>query len=268
MRATDNFTLGVTEFGDPNGQPLVIAPGWATDHNFIEPIADLFKDFRVMLIDMPGYGKSSQLKLFSSSTRQTANLVLNTVPKDSILMSWSLSTLACCRAIAMDSENKISHYISVCGTPRFPADPNWPGFDYKYVVKCLKLFDEGRNSRSIKLFFKMQVQSNLLSKEQNEFLMNCFDKMGEIDTEVLKNGLLKMAYADHREAFNAIKIPSLHLFGAKDRLVNCDLASHMIAPPFHRCVVLSNSAHMPFLTEPEEFKKAVLLFLSNSSKKD
>lgn len=266
MNATDNFTLGYSEYGDPNAKVLAVLPGWATDANFLKPIAELFKDeYRVLLIDMPGYGKSSHLKLFADSTRQTANLILNTLPKNSILMSWSLSTLACCRACAMDTNGKIDKYISVCGSPRFPADPNWPGFDYKYVLKCLKLFDEGKNTRSIKLFFMMQSQSSILSKENKQFIIDSFDAMGDIDKDVLVAGLHKMAYADHREAFNAIKIPCLHIFGAKDRLVLPDLAKHLIQPPYHVCSVLQYSAHMPFLSEPENFKKVINLFLKNSN---
>ena len=114
MNATDNYTLGYSEYGDPNAKVLAVLPGWATDANFLKPIAHLFEDeYRVLLIDMPGYGKSSHLKCFADSTRQTANLILNTLPKNSILMSWSLSTLACCRACAMDTNGKIDKYISI-----------------------------------------------------------------------------------------------------------------------------------------------------------
>ena len=96
-------------------------------------------------------------------------------------------------------------------------------------------------------------------------MIESFDAMGDIDKEVLVAGLHKMAYADHREAFNAIKIPCLHIFGAKDRLVLPDLAKHLIQPPYHVCSVLQDSAHMPFLSEPENFKKVINLFLKNSN---
>lgn len=264
MHITDNIKLGYTSFGNQDDKPMVITPGWATDHHFLESIVELFPNYHILLVDMPGYGKSKHLAEFSSSTRQTGNLLLNTIPKNSILMSWSLSTLAAIRAIAADKKHQIEKFISICGTPKFPCDPNWPGIDYKYVVKAQKLFDDGKNPRSIKLFFKMQTQTGFLSKEQSNLVMNAYEKMGEIDTKVLENGLLKMAYADHREAFNNIKIPCLHIFGRKDKLVKADLANKIINPPYHLCSVLENSAHLPFITEPNEFKAIVNLFIKNS----
>lgn len=261
MRCTDNLSLGYTCFGNPDGFPLVITPGWATDCNFLKPFVDLFPNYKVILVDMPGYGKSAHLKQFSNSTRQSANLLLNTIPHNSILLSWSLSTLVACMSCYTDTDHKIAGFISICGSPRFPADPNWPGFDYRYVLKSLNLFDEGRNLRSIKLFFKMQTQCNGLSKEQGQFVLDACDKMGDIDPEVLRNGLLKMAYSDYREPFFSIKIPCLHIFGAKDKLVKQELSSRMVSPPFHLSIVLQNSAHMPFLTEPEELSKAIEQFI-------
>ena len=99
MNSTDDLKLGVTYLGNPNGIPLVITPGWACDHHFLKPLANLFPDFKIMLVDMPGYGKSKALSKFSISTRQSANLLLNTIPNNCYLMSWSLSTLVAIRAI-------------------------------------------------------------------------------------------------------------------------------------------------------------------------
>ena len=80
MNITDNLKLGSTSYGDPNAPKLVVTPGWATDSNFLKPFVSLFPDYNVILLDMPGYGKSEELKQFSISTRQTANLILNSIP--------------------------------------------------------------------------------------------------------------------------------------------------------------------------------------------
>lgn len=45
----------------------------------------------------------------------------------------------------------------------------------------------------------MQTQGGLLAKEQNQFILEACDKMGSIDPQVLRNGLFKMAYSDHRK---------------------------------------------------------------------
>jgi len=264
MRATDNLKLGCTCFGNPDAQPVAVTPGWATDSNFLLPFKELLKDYYLILIDMPGYGKSKDLAKFATDLRHGANLILNTVPDNAILISWSLSTLAAARACATDDNVKIKKLITVCGTPRFPADPYWPGFDYKYVLKCLNLFDEGKNVRNIKLFFKLQTQSHILSKEQSQFLMDCYEQMGDIDTEVLKSGLMNMAHTDYREAMLTLKIPCLHIFGGKDRLVKPELSKKLNLPPYHRCCVLENSAHTPFLTEPDLLGRTIRNFIEKN----
>lgn len=106
MNITDNLKLGSTSYGDPNAPKLVVTPGWATDSNFLKPFVSLFPDYNVILLDMPGYGKSEELKQFSISTRQTANLILNSIPKDCTLISWSLSTLAASCACYADTEKR------------------------------------------------------------------------------------------------------------------------------------------------------------------
>lgn len=263
MNITDNLKLGTHIYGKIGGIPLVITPGWATDCRFLEPLVKLFSDYEVILIDMPGYGLSRNLAQFSSSIRQTGNLLLNTIPKECILMSWSLSTLSCISALGADKESKIKKFISLCGTPRFPCDPNWPGVDYKYVLKSQKLFNEEANQRSIKLFFKLQTQTNGYSKEINEWIMDCFTKMGEIDTLVLKNGLNHMSFSDLRDTLNHVTIPCLHIFGQKDRLVKAELVNKLTKAPFHTCTILKNSAHMPFITEPELLKETVNSFINS-----
>ena len=37
--------------------------------------------------------------------------------------------------------------------------------------------------------------------------MDSYEKMGEVDTLDLRNGLMKMAYSDKREPFFGIKVP-------------------------------------------------------------
>ena len=84
-----------------------------------------------------------------------------------------------------------------------------------------------------------------------------------VDMEVLHKGLMCMAHYDLREALFSVKVPCLHLFGAKDRLVKVESASCVVDLPYHNTAILHNSAHMPFLSEPDEFKRVINLFLNS-----
>lgn len=264
MRVTPNLKLGVTELGNRDGRTIFVTHGWGTDHNFMLCFKDLFPDYRILLADMPGYGKSRHLKQFAGYPGLTGQLILNTIPHNSILLSWSLSTLSGIEASCMDKEHKIDRFISVCGTPRFPCDPNWPGFDYKYVLRCQQLFSNPKNQRLLKLFFIKQTQCSTLPKDQCDNFIKAYENMLPVDMEVLHKGLMCMAHYDLREALFSIKVPCLHLFGAKDRLVKVESASCVIDLPYHNTAILHNSAHMPFLSEPDEFKRVINLFLNSS----
>ena len=222
MRVTPNLKLGVTELGNRDGRTIFVTHGWGTDHNFMLCFKDLFPDYRILLADMPGYGKSRHLKQFAGYPGLTGQLILNTIPHNSILLSWSLSTLSGIEAT------------------------------------CPK------NQRLLKLFFIKQTQCSTLPKDQCDNFIKAYENMLPVDMEVLHKGLMCMAHYDLREALFSVKVPCLHLFGAKDRLVKVESASCVVDLPYHNTAILHNSAHMPFLSEPDEFKRVINLFLNSS----
>ncbi len=256
--------LGCTNFGNKHGSTLIFLPGWATDHHIFANLQEYFPNYNIVCVDMPGYGKSRQHKNFAEDIKKTAQLLLNTLPYNCTLISWSLSTLAAILACAYDKNHKIKRFITLCGTPRFPCDPLWPGFDYKYILKSFSLFDNGDPKRNIRLFFLLQTQGNLLSAEQKKFLLDSFNKMGDVDVDVLKTGLYFMSHCDLRAAFSSLAIPCLHIFGKKDRLVKPALSKKFEILPNRKCLIFENSAHTPFLTEPELLKEHIEMFIENN----
>lgn len=256
--------LGCTCFGDSKASPVVFTPGWATDFNIFTPLQNLLDKCYIIIVDMPGYGKSKDLAIYADDINFCASLLLNTIPKGCTLVSWSLSCLIGILACSKDQEHKISRFVTLCGTPRFPSDPMWPGFDYKYVLKTFSLFERNEPQKSIRLFFMLQTQGNALTQEQKNFLLSCYQKMGSIELNVLKSGLFFMSHVDLRAALASLKIPCFHIFGQKDRLVKPELVDKLDALPNHKCVVFQNSAHTPFLTEPQLFKQYLENFINLS----
>ncbi len=261
----EKLKLGCTCYGDKKNPPVVFSPGWATDFNIFTPLKDLLDKYYIIIVDMPGYGKSKELGKYADDIIRCASLLLNTVPDGCTLVSWSLSSLIGILACSKDRTHKIKRFITLCGTPRFPSDPMWPGFDYKYVLKTFSLFEKGDPQKSIRLFFMLQTQGNALTQDQKNFLLCCYEKMGKIELKVLKSGLFFMSHVDLRAAMASLKIPCLHIFGQKDRLVKPELASKLSILPNHECVIFKNSAHTPFLSEPLLFKQYLEKFMERSS---
>lgn len=253
--------LAVTRYGSPQGKPLCIIHGWGCDSSFMLPVAKMFRERDIYLIDLPGYGMSKNLKHIAHSLENTSQALFNTLPEDCDVIAWSIGSVFAFRAANLQNA-PINKLITICGTPRFPQDPNWPGVSYNFIMKCKNLLTPRRCNRLLKIFFKMQTEEILHGKNEFTILHSLLSQSDEIPFEVLSAGIEMMAFADVREDFMHIKIPCLHLFGRKDRFVPCALAQNMNIKPFHQTFVFENSAHSPYLTEPHLFFDKVSAFLN------
>lgn len=249
------------EFGNKQGKPLVISHGWATDSLFTFPITKLFPERRLLLLDLPGYGLNKNNKL-NPIEDNFVELLLNQIPNNCDLLSWSLSTLTAIKACVLDTKQKIDSLITVCGTPRFPSDPTWPGFSARYVMQTKALFTEHKSKRLLRLFYMLQCQSPLNSDEVNSFIKDVSAKMDMPNFNTLKRGLSNMADIDLRSDLKHLNIPSLHLYGAQDHLVPIEqsLFLNKFLNKNHYFYIFNKSGHMPFLTEPDKFREKINIF--------
>lgn len=355
--------LGFTRFGNPRGYPLAIIHGWGCSSSFLRPLAEMFPERDIYLIDLPGYGKSSHLAPLASDFTATTYLLVNTIPYAADVISWSFGTLYALHAISAianpclrpenytqllqhnpnlsdltpttratptsestsatgdfqrltshptggkfsentivttrrsndcsgnsgccscsDSELKPQHslldctltssskrpyvrsLITICGTPRFPADPNWKGMDANKILKCNTVLTPHRVRMILRLFYRM-MSANATAKEA-AYIKEVASKQAHLPFEVLQAGIQVISYVDERPALQNLKIPSLHLFGAHDTLVPCSLAALLNQSPLHSTYVFPYSAHNPYLSEPESFKRVVDNFFDKVSPMD
>ncbi|MGN0909681.1 MAG: hypothetical protein ACI4NA_08680, partial [Succinivibrio sp.] len=179
-----------------------------------------------------------------------------TLPQGCDLMCWSLSTLLgialCARGMFEGS------LITVCGSPRFPDCPGNPGLKERYCRKLLERFTPDAAPHLIALFYAAQRHGLGGGR-----IVSCFKADALPPYGVLKAGIDLMAACDERGEFMAMKNRALHVFGALDLLVPPAQAGIMGKRSGSSCVVLEKSAHMPFITQPQEFAKAVSSFLNN-----
>ncbi len=247
--------LGFLAAGPSSGRPLAVTHGWAADSSFTSCISALFPKRRVLLIDMPGYGRSADLADAAPSFDRTLHLLAATLPEGCDLMCWSLSSLfgiALCARGMFDGR-----LVTVCGSPRLPEGPGNPGLKERYVRKLLEALTPRSAPHLIGLFYAAQRRGL-----GGEHIAECFRQFKLPPYSVLKAGIGIMAAADERGDFMRMKTPALHLFGKHDLLVPPAQADLMARRPGSTCAVLPNSAHMPFITEPESFAKAVDSFLT------
>ena len=249
--------LGYRLAGDPHGKVLAVTHGWAADSEFTLPLAKLFPSFRVMLIDLPGYGLSASLANYAKDFDSVANLISNTVPTHSVLMSLSLSTLYAIRACSLEKSSP-SALITICGSPRFPDEDGNPGFNKRYINKLTNSFKAQNAQRLIKLFYAIQGAG-----AGGDAIKASFAKFTIPPYEVLQNGIKHMTEGDERENLSKLSIPKLHLFGRQDLLVPAQQATFLANSKNTDTHIFIKSAHLPFITEPKAFTQIVTNFLNN-----
>lgn len=249
--------LGYRLAGDPHGKVLAVTHGWAADSEFTLPLVELFPSFRVMLIDLPGYGLSASLAEFSKDFDSVAKLISNTVPPHSVLMSWSLSTLYAIKACSLGSFMP-SALITICGSPRFPDEKGNPGFNQRYIRKLNNSFNAKNAERLIKLFYAIQGIG-----AGGEAIKASFARFTIPSYEVLQNGIEHMTLGDERENLMNLSIPKLHLFGKQDLLVPPEQASLLANSKNTSVHIFERFAHLPFITEKKAFAQSVINFLNN-----
>lgn len=247
--------LGFLAAGPSSGRPLAVTHGWAADSSFTSCISALFPNRRVLLIDMPGYGRSAGLADAAPDFDRTLELLADTLPEGCDLMCWSLSSLfgfaLCARGLL---EGRL---VTVCGSPRLPDEPGNPGLKERYVRRLLEALTPSSAPHLVALFYAAQRHG--LGGER---IAQCFKSFKLPPYGVLKAGIDIMAAADERGDFMRMKTPALHLFGKRDLLVPPAQSEIMARRPGSTCAVLAHSAHMPFITEPLAFAKAVSSFLT------
>lgn len=249
-------SLGFTMHGT-QGPVIAVTHGWAADSNFTASIPALFPQYRVMLIDLPGYGRSRDLGDYADFD-DTVALLKNTIPQGAVLMSWSLSTLYALRLCSLP-ESPVSRLITVCGAARFPDEPDNPGFAQKYIEKLRLHFRPESAEKLLRLFYSIQSQGQC-----GEVIREAFAKFRMPDFHVLYTGLQHMFYADERAALAGISIPTLRLYGQKDLLVPATQAALYTGRPGDTVRTFPDSAHLPFISESNAFAAAVNEFLSKA----
>lgn len=235
------------------GPALIVLHGWAAGSAFTAALASLLPEHPLLTVDLPGYGGSPP-----APSEQIPDLLRACLPKGAFLMAWSLGTLYAIRACARHPAH-FAGLITVCGSPRFPADRNWPGLAYGLLLKSRRHFTAARSARLVELFFGLQTRSRFNSGAVASFIRECWRAQPPVPYPVLKAGLDDLARLDCREDLAALTLPRLHLFGREDRIVPPAVAPALAGPLQYR--IFAHSAHLPYVTEPEAFRRAVRDFV-------
>ncbi len=239
-----------------SGPPFVLLHGWSMSGAvFGEALQALQGDFRVLLPDLRGHGRSGagegySLGDFASDLREWIEaLDLREVN----LLGWSLGGQV---AMALQPlvRPRMRRLILVGATPRFSASEGWPHGLPEVQVRAMGRDLRRAYLRTMEDFFALQFEGESLDRERYREIIRFAVREGSLpNPDVVRRALETLRSADQRSDLAAIDTPTLVMHGEIDRIVPVGagrfLARHL---PSATLALLPETGHAPFLSRPRE----------------
>lgn len=243
------------------GPDLVLLNGWGMNRAVLRPVAKhLGTRFRVHTLDMPGYGGSPWTADSAAQdwARRVA-LVAEQLPARAHVVGWSLGGMLAW-SLAAYAPAQVCSVVSVCASPRFVAEADWPG-TRPGVLESFAAQLQADSRKTIERFLAVQAMGSPQAREEMRTLREQLQQLPAAEPQALSQGLAWLASLDLRPLLARLTVPTLCLFGRLDGLVPQAVSAQ---PCFARPPVAHHlfpaSAHAPFLTEPEAFIDTVASF--------
>lgn len=240
------------------GEDLVLIHGWAVSLAIWHPIVKrLSQNFRLHLIDLPGFGESEMISPYTLDTLVAT--ILKAVPNKAIWCGWSLGGLVATHAAYLHPD-KVVKLIQVCSPIKFVSTHDWLGIDTN-VFDRFKIEIEQNPKKTLVRFINLQASGSYSMKKDILVIKKqlCNEKIAS--KNALLAGLLLLNNADLRLEFSTISQACLSIFGRFDRLVpvKISVVTQKLLPHSQQ-VIFEHSSHTPFITEPDKFCDALTMF--------
>jgi pimeloyl-[acyl-carrier protein] methyl ester esterase len=249
--------LKFTSIGDSALPALVLVHGWGHHSGVWQPLVEELKiRFHIHLLDLPGYGDSSEMT--DAEMQQAWQLeslldALHALPlAPAIWCGWSLGGMLATLYAARHPE-RVSALVTIASNALFVEKSDWstsmPAADYARFSDALK----ADAKTTLPRFLALVSQGSKTARADLRHLKCCAvspDLSTQIALEASLNLLNKL---DTRTAIATLKVPQLHIFGAQDALVPV-AASKAIAllNGSADIEIVENAGHAVLLSHPQQ----------------
>ncbi len=198
-----NITLNYIDYGNQNGQALVFLHGWGQNIEMMRPIADPFsKEFRIIIVDLPGFGESSEPDFDWSlyDYVECIHLLLQKLNiKDPILLGHSFGGKI---SLLYGANHSVSKLV-LFGSP------------YKKEIKKLST-----KTKILKELKKVPVLNKLEGFAKKHIGSTDYKNASPLMKQILVNHV----NLDITEEIKKIKVPALLIWGTLDEAVPLEQA--------------------------------------------
>jgi pimeloyl-ACP methyl ester carboxylesterase len=261
-----NIEINYAEAG--KGKPMVFIHGWTNNWWGWIPLAEILKTkYRVILMDLPGYGESGQLKRYSLKIEaKYIKLFLEKLKIDkATIVGHSMGTYVVSRFLSLYPE-KINKAILI-GTVFRKGNKNMR-------LKITRKFFETVNGHNkieslIKNIIDRKFYAYWVSKYVNmyKFDKNLVDKYGMVgrlktSKEVYVDMGIEISGSDNDQYIAGSKVPILLIYGEKDKLCGLEQAKKCLKEKGDfQFVDIKEAGHTVTVEKPKEVAEAIEEFL-------
>lgn len=275
----DSITIGYTEAGRGKETMILLHGLGGTRGHWMRNLPGLSQHYRVLALDLPGYGQSQ----------------LQRLPAENLLLYFSKAVVALMDSLAIQQAHLVGH--SMGGqlamllaleqphrvsslTLAAPAgiETFTPQEAAGLKAYAAASFPQKQSEEQVRQAWAMNFSA---MPPETEPLIRARLALNESDyfptyAQVLQGGVSGMLEAPVASRLEEIKVPALILFGAEDKLIpnrylHPNLTTEAIAQqaqtaiPHSKLVLLPAAGHMLQFEQPEAFNKALLQFLKLNS---
>lgn len=239
---------------------LVLLHGWGLNAEVWQStVSRLSAQFRLHLVDLPGYGRSQGFAAMSLD--EMAQRLLPLMPPRAIVLGWSLGGLVATQ-LALTAPERLRALITVASSPCFTANEAWPGIK----PETLHGFQQQLSNnfqRTVERFLALQTLGTDSARADARQLKEVVLSQPMPSVEILEGGLEILRQVDLRSALSGITLPFLRIYGALDGLVPRRIAQQLDQTlPSSPSVVMDKAAHAPFVSHPDAFAQHIMHFIA------
>ncbi|WP_435946947.1 pimeloyl-ACP methyl ester esterase BioH [Dryocola sp. BD586] len=234
---------------------LVLLHGWGLNAEVWHCIsAQLSSQFRLHLVDLPGYGRS---RGFGALTLpEMAEIVLAWAPEQAVFLGWSLGGLVASQ-IALAHPERVRALVTVASSPCFSAREGWPGIKPEVLAGFQQQLSDNFQ-RTVERFLALQTMGTDTARQDARLLKAVVLEQPMPDVEVLNGGLEILKTVDLRARLADLTMPFLRLYGYLDGLVPRKVAPLLDERyPDSGSIIFPKAAHAPFISHPHDFCAAL-----------